>query len=135
MGGDPPADRPSQSRRPRLALSHRASHPTAQGWRANGSAPDAGADVGRLRRVDRPNDLQLDARRQDVEQPAATTEQHRDQVDLQLVQHPGSPPPPPPARTPASRARCAVYAAWTSTSRSPAAAFACAIALAIPSVT
>ena len=37
--------------------------------------------------------------------------------------------------TPASSARCAVYAPCTSTFRSPAAAFACAIALAIPSVT
>src|SRR5215212_7601515 len=49
------------------------------------SATDAVADVGGLRRVDHPNDLQLDPRRQDVEQPTATTEQHRDLMDLQLI--------------------------------------------------
>jgi hypothetical protein len=43
---------------------------------------DAVADVGGLRRIDHPDDLQLDARRQHVEQ-------HRDLMDLQLVQHPG----------------------------------------------
>jgi hypothetical protein len=37
------------------------------------SATDAVADVGGLWRVDDPNDLQLDLRRQDVEQPTATT--------------------------------------------------------------
>jgi hypothetical protein len=88
-----------------------------------GSATDAVANVGGLRRVDHPDDLQLNARRQQLEQPTATTEQHRDLVDLQLVQHTGP------------SARCAVYAPCTSTSRSPAAAFACAIALTIPSVT
>ena len=39
---------------------------------STGSATDAVADVGGLRRVDHPNDLQLDQRRQHVEQPAAT---------------------------------------------------------------
>ena len=55
----------------------------------SGSAADAVADVRGLRRVDHPHDLQLDARRQPLEQPSATTEQHRDLMDLQLVQHPG----------------------------------------------
>jgi hypothetical protein len=50
-----------------------------------GSAADAVADVCGLRRVDHPNDLQLDVGRRDVEQPTATTEQHRNQMDLQLV--------------------------------------------------
>jgi hypothetical protein len=35
-------------------------------------------DVCGLWRVDHPNDLQLDARGQDLELPTATTEQHRD---------------------------------------------------------
>jgi hypothetical protein len=38
-------------------------------------------------RVDHANDLQLDARRQQLELPTATTEQHRDLVNYQLVQH------------------------------------------------
>ncbi len=42
-----------------------------------------------LRGVDHPNDLQFDPRRQHVEQPTTTAEQHRDLVILQLVQHPG----------------------------------------------
>ena len=42
-----------------------------------------------LRRVDHPNDLQLDARRQQLEQPTASAEQHWDLVDLQLIQHTG----------------------------------------------
>jgi hypothetical protein len=46
-------------------------------------------DVCGLRRVDHPDDLQLDARRQDLELPTATTEQHRDLVNHQLVQHTG----------------------------------------------
>src|SRR5580658_3931155 len=54
-----------------------------------GSATDAVAAVCGLRRVDHPDDLQLDARRQHLEQPSADTEQHRDLVDLQLVQHAG----------------------------------------------
>jgi hypothetical protein len=56
---------------------------------AAGSATDAVADVGGIRRVDHPNDLQLDTRRQHLEQPTATAEQHRDLVNLQLVQHTG----------------------------------------------
>ncbi|HEY6409984.1 MAG TPA: hypothetical protein VIY29_21210 [Ktedonobacteraceae bacterium] len=52
-------------------------------------APDAVADMGGLRRVDHPDDLQLDARRQHLEEPSATAEEHRDQVDLHLVQHRG----------------------------------------------
>src|SRR5204862_6316229 len=51
------------------------------------SAPDAIADMGRVRRVDHPDDLQLDARRQYLEQPAPGTEQHPALVDLQLVKH------------------------------------------------
>jgi len=39
-----------------------------------GSATDAVADVGSLRCVDHPNDLQLHARRQQIEQPTTTTE-------------------------------------------------------------
>lgn len=45
-------------------------------------ALDAVADVGSLRRVDHPDDLQLDARRQHLEQPTATAEEHRDLMDL-----------------------------------------------------
>src|SRR5262245_60508178 len=62
--------------------------PPSGSWSA-GSAADAVADVGGLGRVDHPNNLQLDARRQHLEQPTASTEQHRDLVDLQLVQHTG----------------------------------------------
>ena len=47
-----------------------------------GSATDAVADVCGLRRVDHADDLQLDARRQHLEQPTATTEQHRNLVYL-----------------------------------------------------
>jgi hypothetical protein len=52
-------------------------------------ASDAVADVSGLRRVDHPNDLQLDVRRQHLEEPSATTEEHRHLMALQLVQHPG----------------------------------------------
>lgn len=51
-------------------------------------APDAIADVDGLRGVDHPHDLQLDARRQHLEEPTATTEEHRDLMNLQLVEHP-----------------------------------------------
>jgi hypothetical protein len=54
---------------------------------STGSASNAIADVGGLRRVDHSNDLQLDPRRQHLKQPAATTEQHRDLVNVELVQH------------------------------------------------
>src|SRR6266700_6745017 len=54
-----------------------------------GSATDAVADVCGLRRVDYPDDLQLDTRRQHLEQSAASAKQHRDLVELHLVQHPG----------------------------------------------
>src|SRR5438876_910806 len=59
---------------------------------------DAGAEGGTETLIDyltgpkfpeRRDDALIDARRQHVEQPAATTEQHRDQIDLQLVQHTG----------------------------------------------
>ena len=43
----------------------------------------AGDPVGRV------GDLQLDVRRQDVEQPEPLTEQRRELVNLQLVQHTG----------------------------------------------
>ena len=46
------------------------------------------ADVGGLRGVDHPHDLQLNARRQHVEQSSTSAEEHRDLVDLQLVEHP-----------------------------------------------
>src|SRR5260370_3494997 len=49
---------------------------------STGLAADAIADVGGLRRVDHPDDLQLHPRRQHVEQPTATTEQHRDLMNL-----------------------------------------------------
>src|SRR5579859_4727561 len=55
--------------------------------RSAGSATDAVADVGGLRRVDHPDDLQLDPRRQHLEQPTAATEQHRDLMNLHFVQH------------------------------------------------
>src|SRR5215203_1498358 len=45
---------------------------------STGSATDAVAQVCGLRRVDHPNDLQLHARRQHLELPTATPEQHRD---------------------------------------------------------
>ena len=54
-----------------------------------GSATDAVADVGGLRCVDHPDYVQLDGRRQDVEHPESLAQQHRDLVDLHLVQHPG----------------------------------------------
>jgi hypothetical protein len=41
-----------------------------------GSATDAVTDVGGLRCVDHPDDLQLDTRPQQLEQPVATAEQH-----------------------------------------------------------
>jgi hypothetical protein len=50
---------------------------------------DAVADVVGLQRVDHPKYFQLDPRRQLVEKTTATTEQHRDLVDLQLVRHLG----------------------------------------------
>ena len=64
-------------------------NPQPAGGGPPGSAADAVADVGGLRRVDHPGDLQLDPRRQGIEQPEALAEQHRDLVDLQLVQHTG----------------------------------------------
>jgi hypothetical protein len=45
-------------------------------------AVDAVADVGSLWCVDHSNDLQLNARGQHLEEPTATPEEHRDQVDL-----------------------------------------------------
>jgi hypothetical protein len=48
------------------------------GQPSTGSATDAVAQVCGLRRVDHPNDLQLHARRQHLELPTATPEQHRD---------------------------------------------------------
>jgi hypothetical protein len=48
------------------------SHP--RGRRSTGSATDAVMDVCGLRRVNHPNDLQLDARRQHLEQPTATAD-------------------------------------------------------------
>ena len=98
-------------------------NPQPAGGGPPGSAADAVADVGGLRRVDHPGDLQLDVRRQGVEQPEPLTEQHRELVNLQLVQHSG-------LQRPLRRVR-----ACTITSRSPAAVFACVIALSIPSVT
>ena len=57
---------------------------TTEPW-STGSATDTVADVGGVRRVDHSNDFQLDSRRQHLEQPTPTTEQHRDLADLQLV--------------------------------------------------
>ncbi len=56
--------------------------------------PNLVVDVGGLRRVDHPNDLQLDVRRQHLEQPAATAEQHRDLVVVTapVVDDLGGPP-------------------------------------------
>src|ERR1700730_16200989 len=51
------------------------------------SATDTVTDVGGVRGVDHANDLQLDPRRQQFEESAAATEQHRDLVNLQLVEH------------------------------------------------
>ena len=53
------------------------------------SVPDAVADVSGRRGVDHPDDIQLDLGRQHVEQPSTPAEQHRDQVDLHLVEHAG----------------------------------------------
>ena len=47
------------------------------------------ADMSGDWRVDDPHDLQIDARRQHCRQPTATTEQHRNLVDLQLIQYAG----------------------------------------------
>ena len=58
---------------------------------STGLTADAVADVCGRRRVDHPHDLQLNARRQHLEQPAASTEQHRDLMDLHLVQLEDSP--------------------------------------------
>ena len=44
-------------------------NPQPAGGGPPGSAADAVADVGGLRRVDHPGDLQLDVRRQGVEKP------------------------------------------------------------------
>ena len=43
----------------------------------------------RLRCIEHPDDLQLDTRRQHLEEPAAATEKHRDLGNLHLVQHAG----------------------------------------------
>ena len=56
---------------------------------STGSATDAVAQVCGLRRVDHPNDLQLNARLQHLKLPTATPEQHRDLMNYQLVQHTG----------------------------------------------
>src|SRR5690242_18806650 len=77
----------SRSRRPESQPPYLQPQPAGGG--SPGSAADAVADVGGLRRVDHPDDLQLDVRRQDVEQPEPLTEQRRDLVNLQLVQHTG----------------------------------------------
>src|SRR5690242_19731937 len=53
-------------------------------WRGSSTA-DAVGDVGGVRWVDHLGDLQLDARRQHVEQPTTTAEQHRNLVALQLI--------------------------------------------------
>ncbi len=79
--------------------------PQPRGRWSTCSATDAVADVCGLRRVDHPNDLQLDARRQHLEQPTATTEQHRDLVDLQLVTAPRPRAPAAPC-TRQALARC-----------------------------
>ena len=68
-------------------------------------------DVRRLRGVDHADDVQLDTRRQRVEQPAATA----DEDEMGWISS--------SSRTPASNARFAVWAPWTITLRSPAAAF------------
>ena len=52
-----------------------------------------------------------------VEEPAPLAEEHRDEMDLELVE------------TPAASASCAVPAPWTSTSLSPAACLAPVIAV------
>jgi hypothetical protein len=53
------------------------------------SATDAVADVGDIRCVDHPHDLQLDSAGQLVDEPATGSEQHRVQVNLQLVEDAG----------------------------------------------
>jgi hypothetical protein len=81
--------------------------------------------VGDDGRLDHPGDLQLrPVRAEPVEQPDAVAEEHRDEVDLQLVEQAAfrycwttlAPPP-------------------TATSLSPAAARACSSADSMPSVT
>src|SRR5918994_2693469 len=77
---------PSPLRRRRPARAYASAHlapPQARGCRSTGSATDAVADMGGLRGVDHPDDLQFDPRRQDVEQPTTTAKQHRDLMDLQ----------------------------------------------------
>ena len=56
--------------------------PRRRGRNSAGSATDAVADVGGLRRVDYPDDFKLDTGRQHLKQPPASTEQHRDLMHL-----------------------------------------------------
>ena len=60
--------------------------PQPKGRWSTGSPADAVADVCGLRCVEHPDDLQLDARRQHLEQPTSTTKQHGNLMDLQLIQ-------------------------------------------------
>src|SRR5215472_8167774 len=71
---------------PMVFLSGRA--PSGLACGGVGSVVDAVADVGRLRGIDHPDDVQLDQGRQLVEQAAAAAEQDGDLVDLDFVQHP-----------------------------------------------
>src|ERR1700729_3198955 len=79
--------RPPPSTSPRYGSGYEApSHdwpPQPGGCGPPGSPTDAVTDVRGLRRVDHPGDLQLDVRRQHVEQPEPLAEHHRDLVDLQ----------------------------------------------------
>jgi hypothetical protein len=79
-------------------------------------AVDAVADVDSLWCVDHSNDLQLNARGQHLEE-------HRDQVDLHLIEHPGT-------ERPLRRGRAMHQHVAVS-----AAALTCVIAASIPSVT
>ena len=88
------------------------------------SAEDAVAEVRDAGRVDDPRELELDVVGAEVvEQPPALAEQHGDHVELDLVEHAGA------------ERLCAASAPCIITSRSPAAALACAAADSMPSVT
>ena len=55
-------------------------------WTKSRSGDSAVSDVCSLRGVDHSNNLQLNPRRQQVKKTSPTAEQHRDLVDLQLVE-------------------------------------------------
>ena len=82
----------------RVGRSTHATNHNQEGRWSIGSATDAVADVCGLRRVDHPNNLQLEAHRQHLEQPTVTTEQHL--VSGPVCESPAVPHVSPRIRTP-----------------------------------